>query len=227
MRAIRSGLILVAIAGLISSSVADAAFAQKFIPKNRGLPGRREGSGTRGACLKTKGSVVAMMPTTNSGTTLSETPTFSWYVPVTQPTTASFVLIDDRQQEVYSTEIAIAGQPSILSLTLPKPLLIGKSYRWKFGITCDADDPSSNMLTEGWIQRLEMTQDLRQQLKGTPAEQSAVYAKEGIWFDAVSTLLTLRREQPQSAAIAEQWKQLLESVELGQFAQTAIATTQP
>jgi Domain of Unknown Function (DUF928) len=221
MRAIRSGLILIAIAGLISSSVADVAFAQKFIPKNRGLPGRREGSGTRGACLQTKGSVVAMMPTTNSGTTISETPTFSWSIPVTQPTTAYFVLIDDRQREVYSTEVAIAGQPSILSLTVPKSLSVGKAYRWKFGITCDIDDPSSNMVTEGWIDRIELTDDLRQQLKGTPAEQAAVYAKEGIWFDAASTLLKLRQEQPQNAAIAEQWKQLLESVQLGQFAEVA------
>lgn len=224
MRAFRSGFVIAIVTSLLVTSV-DAAFAQRFIPKNRGLPGRREGSGTRGACVQAKRSIVALMPTTNSGLTVSAFPTLSWYVPTTQSTTASFVLLDDQQHEVYSTEFQTTGQPGLISITLPQhanlnPLQPGKTYRWKFSLTCDVDDPSSNMMTEGWLQRVELGADLQKQLQSaSPLDQSTIYAREGIWHDAAAILMQLRRTQPNNPTVASHWKTLLNSVALDDFEQ--------
>jgi len=223
MRKIRFGLVIAIAASLSISSFVEAGFAQRFVPKNRGLPGRREGSGTRGACLQTQRSIVAIMPQTNSGLTVSAYPTFSWYVPATQPTTVAFVLLDDRQTELYSTSFQIAGQPGLISLSLPQtanlpPLEVGKTYRWKFSLTCDVDDPSTNMITEGWVQRVELPTVLSNQLQSASVlDQARLYAKEGLWYDAAATFVMLRRTQPNNAAIAQDWKIFLDSVALEDF----------
>ncbi|MBE9011779.1 DUF928 domain-containing protein [Pseudanabaenaceae cyanobacterium LEGE 13415] len=225
MRIIRLGFVIAIATGLSVSAFVEAGFAQRFVPKNRGLPGRREGSGTRGACLQTQRSVVAIMPQSNSGLTVSAYPTFSWYVPATQPTTAAFVLLDDRQTELYSTTFQIAGKPGLISLSLPQtanlpPLEVGKTYRWKFSLTCDVDDPSTNMITEGWIQRVELATVLKNQLQSASLlDQAKLYAREGLWYDAVAIFLMLRRTQPSNAAIVNDWKVFLNSVALDDFSQ--------
>jgi hypothetical protein len=135
------------------------------------------------------------------------------------------VLLDDQQNEVYSTSFYTTGQAGLVSLSLPqdanlRPLQVGKLYRWKFSLTCDVDDPSSDMVTEGWLQRVELVQPLRQQVQSaSKLEQAAIYAREGIWYDAASTLLLLRRTQPNDPKVAMSWKALLNSVALDDLAQ--------
>ncbi len=201
-------------------AIADnSATAQKFVPKNRGLPGRREGGGTRGACLNSKGNLTAVMPISNSGLTTSSHPTFAWYVPETEPTMAEFVLLDRNDQEIYQTTFQVTGKAGIMSLTLPNTttmptLKADQQYRWKFAIACDNSDASNDMMTEGWVERVTPSRELQAKLAGkSPAEQASLYAAEGIWYDAVQILADLQRSQPTSATQAN-WQTLLQSVEL-------------
>jgi hypothetical protein len=224
MRWIRTCLTLAIAVNIIGGAIVDhSASAQKFVPKNRGLPGRREGGGTRGACLNSKGNLTAVMPISNSGLTTSSHPTFSWYVPETQPTIAEFILLDRNDQEIYQTTFQITGKAGIMSLTLPKTtsmhsLQVGQQYRWKFSIACDTIDASNDMMTEGWIERVTLSSGLQSKLTGqSPAEQASLYAAEGIWYDAAAILAELRRSQP-NATSQINWQNLLSSVDLNSIA---------
>lgn len=226
MRLVRSSLVVLTAIGIGLTTLADQTVAQPFVPKNRGLPGRRAGSGTRGACSQIPaaqvGSMVAFMPQSNLGTTTSDYPTLAWYVPTTQATTATFVLLDEQQHEIYSTEMNLLGQPGILRVVLPSsipPLKTGMNYRWKFVLTCDSDEPSNNLLTEGWLQRVVLDETVQQQLQSASLrERAAIYAREGVWYDALSTLMMLRQSQPNNAALTKDWQSLLESIDLGSIA---------
>jgi hypothetical protein len=49
-------------------------------------------------------------------------------------------------------------------------------------------------------------------------EKPDIYAKAGIWYEAVATLIKLRQEQPQNVALLNQWQTLLKSVGLEKIA---------
>ncbi|MEP0910980.1 DUF928 domain-containing protein [Leptolyngbya sp. GB1-A1] len=211
----------------ILSSMATVVLAQ-YVPPDRGLPGRREGGGTRGGCALTQPTLTALIPSQNFGLTVQEHPTFFWYVPQTNATTAEFVLMDGNQT-VYETTIALPKTPGILQVSLPidgtvPPLTIGKDYQWYFSIICNADDRSGDLLTRGWVQRQALTPDLAAKLAQVPVvDRSTAYAAAGIWYDAIATLADLKQspssaETQPSQLLKERWNTLLESVGLEAFA---------
>ncbi len=229
---------------LISVSVADFASAEKFVPKSRGIPGRREGGGTRGACTDKARQLTAIVPQ-EMGETVSEYPTFSWSLPETEATSAEFVLIDPATNaEIYQTSFPVTGQAGIISIAIPKdttipPLTIGKNYKWQFAVVCDKPensiesmgDNSHNATTEGMIRRVEASPLLKQQIKGASSEeQAAIYAREGIWFDAARLYTQLQREQPNNRKVQQAWREFLDSVALTNLSQEAffpLASTFP
>jgi hypothetical protein len=210
--------------GVWLAALPTVTLAQEYIPPERGLPGRREGGGTRGDCLSSYQRLTALMPVTNFGKTIAEYPTFFWYIPDVQPEAAEFVLLDENDNELYRTRFQVTGDSGVISLSLPEnagmpPLEVGKDYHWYFSLVCDEVDRSGDPYTEGWIQRVEPDADLVAQLE-TVAERDrpAVYAAAGIWHDALASLAELRRANPQSASLVRSWKTLLASVELANVA---------
>lgn len=211
----------------VLSSVATVALAQ-YVPPDRGLPGRREGGGTRGECIVSQPTLTALIPSQNFGTTVKEYPSFFWYVPQTSATTAEFVLMDGNRT-VYKKTIALPRSPGILEVSLPQdgsvpPLTIGKDYQWFFSIVCNADDRSGDLLTRGWVQRQALSPSLATKLSQTPlADRAMVYAQAGIWYDAVEALADLQQSPTpagirQNARLSDRWNRLLGSVGLEGFA---------
>jgi hypothetical protein len=202
------------------------AFAQDYIPPDRGAPGRREGGGTRGGCMaqqpSSQPSLTALMPDTNSGLTLAEHPAFFWYVPQSSATAAEFVLLDQSDTEVYKTTLPVPAQAGVVSINLPAEapaLEVGKSYHWYFSLVCDPLDRSADVFTSGWVKRTAPAAELAQALATASAEaKPAIYAKHGIWYEALTELAKLRHNQPQNAALINQWQTLLKSVGLEQLA---------
>lgn len=196
------------------------ALAQEYIPPSRGLPGRREGGGTRGDCLNSQQRLTALMPDTNFGKTTAEYPTFFWYIPNIHPEAAEFVLLDEEDNELYRTRFRVTGDSGVIRLSLPEevgmpPLEVGKDYHWYFSLVCDDVDRSGDSYTEGWIQRVEPSELLLAQLDTAAAsDRPAIYAAAGIWYDAVTSLADLRRANPQNPSFVRDWRTLLGSVEL-------------
>ncbi|GAA6620837.1 hypothetical protein NUACC26_066550 [Scytonema sp. NUACC26] len=68
---------------------------------------------------------------------------------------------------------------------------------------------------EGWVQRVNLEPTLRDRLKqATPQQQAVIYAREGIWYDALTSLAELQLANPQNSVLVEDWKSLLTTIGL-------------
>ncbi|MFM7423395.1 MAG: DUF928 domain-containing protein [Elainella sp.] len=194
----------------------------QYTPPDQGLPGRREGGGTRGGCLVQQPHLTALMPESNLGLTLAARPSFFWYVPQTAAV-AEFVLLDANNTELYKTQVPLAKQAGIMQFTLPETapaLQVNQSYRWFFSLVCEPLDRSADVFVSGWVKRVEYDPGTSQALvAATPAGQTGLYAEAGLWYDALATLADLRRTQPQNPTLINQWQALLQSVGLTQIAE--------
>lgn len=211
----------VSLAGVLAAMPLLAATFQFNAPQ-RGLPGRREGGGTRGDQLQ----LVALLPRTNLGLTTAAYPRFFWSVPSgIRAKYVEFSLFQGEEQApnatlIYRTTFEIAGTPGIASLTLPEtadlpPLEVGKDYQWSVKIAGDLNnlnDPQRNFRVNGWVQRVTPSPQLSEQLsQASLPDRAALYAQNGFWFDTLDVLAKLRCENPNDRAAIDNWTTLLKS----------------
>lgn len=199
----------------------------QFRPPDLRQPERRDGGGTRGGSVfqTTQVPLTALIPK-DGGVTLSEYPTFLVYIPPSSETDlqAEFVLEEAGGIDVYSTVIESLPTGGIISITLPKnqstePLKNGKNYRWFLYVQSNIDDQPISTQVSGTIQRVEPSNRLREALKtAKPQQLPTLFQQEGIWYEAISSLAQLRRENPNDPALIEQWKSLLKLAELDDLA---------
>ncbi|MBF2067559.1 MAG: DUF928 domain-containing protein [Calothrix sp. C42_A2020_038] len=200
-------------------------------PKSGEPTGRAQGGAGRG-CEPT-----ALMPVTKSsgrnflwGLTVNERPQFWFSLPrkMTTKDAIEFVLKDSSGKEIYKTMLKNSEIPKgIISFAIPEktqPLQIDQSYNWSFSVYCDfktLEDKPGNV--QGSIQRVSTPENLKTQLAGakTPVEQATIYAKNGIWFDAVTTLAINMRDK-KSKDIVSAWNDLLKQVNLEKTASLSV-----
>ena len=227
----RFGLRVLAVLTVAAVIAIEAApsFAQ-FRPPNRGMPGRREGGGTRGGgCPLQKPGLTALMPDSNLGMTVAPQPTFFWYLPQNSVAAAEFTLLGPDNTEIYKTLVTVPTQGGVVSLSLPqdKQLEVGQSYRWYFSLICDPLDRSEDTFTSGWVERVDPSPELSTSLKtASAAEVPNLYAQAGLWYDALAALVSLRQSQPQNPAFVTEWRELLGAVNLEALANQPISSAQ-
>lgn len=216
-------LLGIALVGVSLTTIAQLAIAQQYVPPRRGNPGRREGAGTRfpgDLCLAGKTPLLGLTPADNFGTTTSKTPVLLWHVPKTNAGMAELRVVDSADKELYSTTVPLKDSPGIVSVQLPAKVTnqmeMNKDYQWQFSLLCVQNDPSKNPFVEGVVQRVPIDANLTKALKAAsnPRDRASIYAKAGVWYDAVSTLATQRCLKPGDASLATSWKNLLQSVKL-------------
>jgi hypothetical protein len=221
-------------ASLNQNSINLQLISQSFQPPDRGAPPRTADGGSRGCGLvkPDQKGLTGLTPGNFLPLTVSAHPTFFWYVPASEAEKLEFTLMDETDSQViYSTKIPLPSKGGIVSFTLPKDnapaLKIGKMYHWYLAMVCDRNDRTGDTLVDGWIERTVQSASLEQQLKQAKSlsEESAIYAKAGIWHEALSILANLRRAQPDNEKFLQSWKELLNSVELQQFAQEPVVET--
>lgn len=193
----------------------------QFRPPDLREPERRDGGGTRGGgVFDTRKAGLTVLVPKDGGVTLSEYPTFLVYIPpsVQSNLQAEFVLEEAGGIDIYTTVIQPLPTEGIISITLPnnpstEALKIGQSYRWLLSIR------GSDESLEGTIQRVQPSNTLREALKkAKPQELPSLYQQEGIWYEAISSLAELRRQNPSDPVLMEQWKSLLKLVDLEDLA---------
>lgn len=212
------------------------------------VPGRRAGMGSRNNCPAVATSLTALAPfqeqqqvnkQTNKpnfgivgGLTTKKQPKFWFYVPYTKNlvnSTAEFSLLDSEGEDVYRKEnIALPTKPGVIGISLPpsKSLEINQTYRWYFKLRCNAQKTSLPVYVEGDIQRINLDSRIIQELNTAADNQqkSKIYAKEGIWFDALNMLAQLRQSS-QNTSVEQDWQSLLESVELNNIANAPLVNS--
>ncbi|XHX78252.1 MAG: DUF928 domain-containing protein [Stenomitos frigidus ULC029] len=201
------------------------AIAQEYRPPQRGTPGRREGAGTRGTCLRGTKLLMPLTPVDNFSATVSSSPTFFWYVPRTVAQTAEFTLLDHNDRTLYKAIVKLPSTAGIVSFSLPTTvttsvLTVGQDFYWQLSLLCNPSQPSVNPFVEGVVQRMKLPTALASQLKKTSVrDRPALYASAGIWQDAIATLAQQRCTKPKDPGLSASWTRLLQSVQLEDFAQ--------
>ncbi|BBD58281.1 hypothetical protein NIES2109_10540 [Nostoc sp. HK-01] len=194
--------------------------------------GRVLGGAKRGSCPQVKQDLTALVPFTQEppsvtnvwSLTTSAHPTFWFYVPYSQTANlpAMFVLQDQQSKDLYKQPIALPNHPGIISVSLPANtpgLAVNQQYRWFLTFACETQEDSPPIYVEGVIQRVKLSREITQELQtATPLQQFAIYAQNGIWHEAITTLAKLRQEHPQDPALKTQWQNLLASIRLGNVA---------
>lgn len=203
------------------------------------ISGRRAGMGSRDNCPAVPTPLTALVPLQEEqkvekqtdksvigivqGLTTSERPTFWFYVPYTQDlanSSAEFILQDSAGTNIYENAIALPPEPSVIGISLPEnvtSLEVGKTYRWYLKVRCKQQTASVPLYVEGDIQRINLDSRVMQQLEAAddPRQKIIIYAKEGIWFDALTMLAQIRLSNYNDASVKEDWQSLLQSVNLG------------
>lgn len=215
---------------------------QPEFPDNGTPVGRRQGAAGRGNCTVDQ-PLTALVPafnkTLNEGQgkatyvwakTVDEYPTFWYYLPYSPKSLRSIeFVLQDGEDDVYRTAVALPQRPGIVSFRLPstaKPLEINKPYHWFFKINfnCDSQQLSDGKdYVEGWVQRVQLNPNLARQLKAaSPQQRAALYAANGIWHEALTTLAALRLVDAEDATLKEDWTGLLQSTGLADIASKPI-----
>ena len=204
-----------------------------FVPPDRGIPGRREGGGTRGdEC--TQGSLsrlVALMPEKSLGLTTESYPQFFWFIPKTKARFVEFKLYDVDKQHVnrtpiYQTMFTITGEPGIASLTLPSeagipPLESGRDYRWSLSLVCNPENRTrDDIKVFGGVERVSLSLYDASRLEHlSQRDRLSIYEEDGLWLNALTTLANLRACDPSDADLSNRWASLLEAVKLQDYAE--------
>ncbi|MCW6051145.1 DUF928 domain-containing protein [Lyngbya sp. CCAP 1446/10] len=165
-------------------------------------------------------SIIPLIPKSNVGLTLAESPTFLAYVshPFTQ---VEFTLQaeDGKGTDVYKTTFKV-DKPGIVEVSIPnqderqKALEVEKRYQWSFSVACN-EDPSGNYFVKAFVKRIEPQETLKNDLANAdPMTRAIAYANNGIWYETLATLAEMRRQAPDDASLMAEWKQLLQSQKL-------------
>ena len=194
-----------------------------FKPPDVTAPDNRQGGTHRGCQLREGLSITPLIPESNIGLTLTESPTF--FVYVSQPAAqVEFVLLNEDESEVvYETTLKI-DKAGIVGVSLSekgktKNIEVGKRYVWSFALACDPQERSGDYIVKGWMQRIEPQATLKNDLANSdPRARLLTYATNGIWYETLATLAELRRQSPDDAKLTAQWTQLLQSQKLESIA---------
>ncbi len=184
----------------------------------KGAPGKRKGAGSRNDCYNKQ--FIALVPGTNFGLTTSERPTFWFYVPYADNNKleAKFWLHNKEGNQIYEKTFRLQNTPGIVKITLPEtvsPLVLEDLYPWHFSVICNGTGRLKDDFVYGGVERISITSDLEKQLEGNnPRERIAVYAQQGLWFDALTALAEMRLANPQDKRLAQDWADLLKQVGL-------------
>jgi len=223
-----TGLATLVMPSAIAQSIPDRWNTHEYQPPaDIGTLGRRDTGGTRGDMSQCPvRQLKAVTPTNSFAVTVQPYPTFFFYVPrqLSQAPQAEFVLQDDQDHELYKSTFKMTEKSNLVRMSIPDtaglpPLQIGKDYRWSLTVICNPTDDEKNLVVYGVIRRVPLSAGLNAQLMQTAPEQRAdVYASAHIWQDALTTLADLRHARPHDLTIEEQWRKLLNSVDLREVA---------
>jgi Domain of Unknown Function (DUF928) len=203
-------------------------------PENGDPGGRGRGGGSRDNC-KPYANLTAIVPQGQGdrvwGMTIDSHPAFWFYVPVAlnAQRPMKFVLLDQEGNKVYDQTFKPSLTPAgIIHITLPLSspgLKVNQSYRWGFSIDCDPINQKQPISVRGMIHRTALTPVIEKQLDQTDnaLDRAKLYAKNGIWFDALTTLA--RQSTPweiPDPKVVEAWSALLKQGNLSDVETGAI-----
>ena len=202
-------------------------------PPDTGTPlGSRTPGGTRPqiACQQKSKPLTALAANNGKDFTISEYPTFWFYIPYTaaEVNSVEFALKDVESVQtrtVYRTAVQLPEQAGIIKITIPEEsqyaLEANKNYRWELMLSCGQGyEPNLNI--DGWVQKI----DNKSQLETIAWDNYLTYREQDIWYDAIDTLAKLHFTQPENSQLSQAWSELLQVLNLQELTEESLVSSQ-
>lgn len=200
-----------------TGSKTNGAVAIKYTPPMRGAPLSRVGGGSRGSGDEMP--ILQVLAPDHTGLTIQAQPTLYWNA--SKPAAAHFevTVMDEKAVEPLaekSLDVTIKAGVQKLSLSeLGITLQPGVEYRWYVSLVSDKKDRSNDILASGTILRKAPSKELLAEISHAKKhELPAIYASNGIWYDAFSSASDLIASDTNNPAYIEQRAELLNQVGL-------------
>lgn len=206
------GLITIAVSFLLpqlsynllikNDAIAIAGIVQGYVPPlDRPLIQRTEGSGSRGCDRAKDVRLQLLAPKDHIATTVSEHPTFLWYVSQTS-LPVLFTLSEVGSAKPVLEKQLSATKAGIVEVKIPSTapkLQKNRQYKWTVSVVCNSKHPSENIRAQAVLDYSAITPALKQTIQGSGSlEKAQAYARNGIWYDAIADFYGLYTAEPQN-----------------------------
>jgi len=196
------------------NAAAQLADIVTYKPPQRGAPGGREGAGTRGTGGPLP-TLAVLTPKEHTGLTIQAQPVLYWYLSQETQHPVDIILTDRQSvKPLLETRLHPPLQPGIQLVRLADyniRLVPGVAYKWSVSLITDPTQHSRDVVTAGTIERIDLPDELRGQLVQADKRTAAhLYAKAGLWYDAIATLSELIDTVPQDTLLRQQRATLLD-----------------
>lgn len=188
-----------------------------YQPPRRGAPLVRVGGGTRGEG-DTEPAVYVLAPE-HTGLTTTTQPVLFWYSSGPSAARLEFALIDERSiAPVLETSLEPTRSAGIHRIALSAygiELSPGMEYQWSVALIPDLEQRSRDLVATGRIEHVPLVPALASEIKNaSPEDLPSLYAREGLWYDALAALSALIDARPKDSQLWEFRAALIEQVGL-------------
>ena len=146
-------------------------------------------------------AITLLVPSGDFGLTTSAQPKLSWYLESEDTADMEFVLSHPGQADpVYSQKLR--ARSGLVEVSLPKEAALeeGVRYRWTVFVNCN--DGENQIHARSFVERVP---DIATATVGlsSPIAQADAYAVNGIWYDALNTLIDAYRAKAEINTLLE------------------------
>jgi hypothetical protein len=183
-------------------------------PADAGKIPTRVSGGARGEGIDT--SLFALVPDHVAVTTKAQ-PSLFWFQSKSAKAKLELTLVEPKKSKpLLSLTTPQADQAGIRHVKLVKhkvELQPDVVYEWMVAIVPDPENRSKDVVAKGVIKRIKTPDDVANRIAGaSETEQAAIYAQNGIWYDALEAITNAIEAQPDNAALREQRASLLRQI---------------
>ena len=151
---------------------------------------RRTISGSRG-CERQSAQLTLLIPEDHIALTASEHPTFLFYLSDLPARPIRISIVDPQKPEPIFDRTLTINKAGLFSVTIPptvSALENGKTYILTAGILCHPTRMSASAYISVNFQKIALNSYQQKKLEraSTLLERAQIYAKEGIWYDALA-----------------------------------------
>ena len=173
-------------------------------------------------------NLTAVVPDSNYGLTVANRPSFWVYFPKTSAQKAILSIKEEGIKSHWQQPVNLTGEGGITRIKLSKnapALEIGKNYQWAVILVCGNRPNPNDPVVAAWIKRIDRS-TITQYISplSTELEKAAIYARRGIWYNALDILLQAKK--PSLNNWQDLWVQYLQSGGLEELADEPIIIRQ-
>lgn len=144
-------------------------------------------------------AITLLVPNGDSGLTTTDQPKLSWYLESKGMADMEFVLSHPEQAEpIYRQELR--SGTGLVEVSLPKEAALeaGVRYRWTVFVSCNGGE--SQIHARSFVERVP---SMAIAAASSSIDQAGTYASNGIWYDALNTLIAAYRAEPDINTLLE------------------------